>query len=308
MNMANTSTETPKDEQGNSLHLNDTEFDDEYVPYFIGYFYIISIVTAFSCLAGLMGNVKVIWLLSFCIKRNPFTTYILNLAVADLGTLLSDFVFMMAITFLTIESYIFFELAEVFMFFTYNTSWYLLTALSLEKCLSVLLPVWYRCHRPERSSAMVSFLLWILSSLLCGILLLCHFQGSHCTEILNTICTVNFLICTPVMIVSSLTAWITIRRHSQGHQPPRLHVAILMTLLVSIIFDIPLSISFLFFTSEDFSMEELDASYLFANINSSVNPLIYYLVGRDRKRQPRESLKVVLQRLFKDEGDPREGN
>ncbi|XP_054841911.1 mas-related G-protein coupled receptor member H-like [Eublepharis macularius] len=314
MSTPNASAVTPTAEQRTSIYLNDTEFDDEYDPYLwgMGFVYMVNIVTAFSCLAGLVGNVKVIWLLSFCIKRNPFTTYILNLAVADLGTLLSVLAYaimMVAIRVLMIIPYILFGLVDSLVFFTHSTSLYLLTAISLEKCLSVMLPIWYRCHRPERTSAVVAFLLWILSGLLCGILLSCYFQESHCRMILNTLWTLNFLICTPAMIASSLTALITICCNSQRHQPPRLYVAILITLLVFLTFGTPLSISYLFyFNSEYFPLEALEVAYLCASVNSSVNPLIYYLVGRDRKRQSRESLKVAFQRLFKEEADPREGS
>ncbi|KAF7237382.1 Mas-related G-protein coupled receptor member H [Varanus komodoensis] len=42
----------------------------------------------FLCILGLVGNGNVIWLLAFHIKRNTFTTYVLNLALADSGVLI----------------------------------------------------------------------------------------------------------------------------------------------------------------------------------------------------------------------------
>ncbi|KAM6456269.1 mas-related G-protein coupled receptor member A1-like [Liasis olivaceus] len=39
--------------------------------------------------SGLLGNGNVIWILGFQIKRNPFTTFILILAIADFGFLIS---------------------------------------------------------------------------------------------------------------------------------------------------------------------------------------------------------------------------
>ncbi|XP_009875152.1 PREDICTED: mas-related G-protein coupled receptor member D-like, partial [Apaloderma vittatum] len=36
----------------------------------------------------------------------------------------------------------------------------LLTAISVERCVSVLFPIWYRCRRPKHLSGIVSGLLW----------------------------------------------------------------------------------------------------------------------------------------------------
>ncbi|XP_037377594.1 mas-related G-protein coupled receptor member X2-like [Talpa occidentalis] len=37
----------------------------------------------FITLVGLAGNAVVLWLLGFCMKKNTFSIYVLNLAVAD---------------------------------------------------------------------------------------------------------------------------------------------------------------------------------------------------------------------------------
>nr|XP_056710625.1 proto-oncogene Mas-like [Euleptes europaea] len=313
---ANASTAIPTVEQDMVINLNVTEYSVPYftAPYFTVYIQIMYVLIVFSCLCGLMGNMKVIWLLSFRIKRNTFTTYILNLAVADFGTLLSVLAYIVDVACSYLireydEHSTFYKFTDVLVFFTYSASMYFLTAISLERALSVRFPIWYRCRRPGRSSAVVSFLLWSLSGLLSGMLLLSYLWEANFIVSTNIISITNLLICTPLMIASSLTVWIIICRNSWRRQPSKLYVAILVTLLVFIVFGIPLSVShFFFYNTEGFPLEVLEATYLLAAVNSSVNPLIYYLVGRDRTRQSRESLKVVFQRLFKDDTDPREGN
>ncbi|NXB82922.1 MRGRD protein, partial [Donacobius atricapilla] len=54
-------------------------------------------------LCGLVGNGVVMWFLGFHTKQNPFTVYILNLAVADFSLLLLFLLLMLA--FLTLAAF-----------------------------------------------------------------------------------------------------------------------------------------------------------------------------------------------------------
>ncbi|XP_054841886.1 proto-oncogene Mas-like [Eublepharis macularius] len=100
----------------------------------------------------------------------------------------------------------------------YVTSQLLLTAISIDRCVSILFPIWYRCHRTTHWSTMVCALIWALT-------------------------------CLP--------------------------------------------------TATPFCC-------LCAFLNSCVNPMIYYMVGRKKGAQRRENLKVILQRAFKEEKEYRE--
>ncbi|NXN13221.1 MAS protein, partial [Indicator maculatus] len=95
---------------------------------------------------GLVGNGLVVWFLGFHMKQNPFTTYILHLAVADFSLTLLFFLLMSAtLSFTLLCLYIFFPFYKDFVFaveflchFLDLTSLGLLTAISVERCLSVL--------------------------------------------------------------------------------------------------------------------------------------------------------------------------
>ncbi|XP_009693313.1 PREDICTED: mas-related G-protein coupled receptor member D-like [Cariama cristata] len=84
---------------------------------------------------GLLGNVVVMRFLGFHMKKSPFTVYVLNLAITDFFLILFFF------------------------------SIYLLTAISVERCLSILFPIWYRCHCPNHLSGIVCGVLWALPGL-----------------------------------------------------------------------------------------------------------------------------------------------
>ncbi|NWY52185.1 MAS protein, partial [Chionis minor] len=97
---------------------------------------------------GLVWNGIVMWFLGFHMKKNPFTVYILNLAVADFSLLLLFFLLTAAILSLTANCsylYHFFAFYIDFVFvveflchFFDLSSLGLLTAISVERCTSVL--------------------------------------------------------------------------------------------------------------------------------------------------------------------------
>lgn len=105
-------------------------------------------------LCGLVGNGVVLWFLGFHVKRSPFTVYILILAVADFSLLLLFVLLILAFFSLpAIYSYLYefisfytgFLLFVEFLCHAFDCgSLGLLTAISVERCVSVLFPIWHR--------------------------------------------------------------------------------------------------------------------------------------------------------------------
>ncbi|XP_075784919.1 mas-related G-protein coupled receptor member H-like [Pelodiscus sinensis] len=265
-------------------------------------------ITLIICLLGLVGNGMVLRFLGFHRKRNPFTVYVLNLAVADTGFLLFSLVYAV----IYIAQYPFCDNPEFlyisFLFtmlilWTYSTSLYLLTAISTERCVSVLCPIWYRCRRPRHLSAIVSALLWALPVPLCcsmSFFCLLHINENCFTSILYVF-ILNVLIFSPIMVLSSLTLFIQMRWSSQRRPPSKLYVVILLTVLFFLLLTLPQSVThFLFYLGKS---RPTEMSYVLACASSSINPFIYFIVGSYRKRQFRGSLKLALQRVFEEQAD-----
>ncbi|KQL59873.1 mas-related G-protein coupled receptor member H-like protein [Amazona aestiva] len=261
-------------------------------------------VTLLICLCGLVGNGAVLWLLGFRIRRNPITIYVLNLAAADFTFLLfmvtSALLYMMENIFcssfisLTYQRPLF-----LLSLFSYNTSLYLLTAISIERSSSILC---CSTRRPQLLSALVCALLWALSiTVIAAVTSLCLLhEDDHCRVALISMYTLNFLIFAPPMVISSTILFVKVLCGSQQRQPKRLYIVIFLTVLFFLIFGVPLSV-WNFLQQFGYAAVPSQAVFLLACINSSINPFIYFLVGSCRRRCSMVPLQVAFRRVF---GEP----
>nr|XP_012612152.1 mas-related G-protein coupled receptor member X1 [Microcebus murinus] len=271
---------------------------------------ILPCLTGIIALVGLAGNSVVLWLLGVRMRRNAFSVYILNLAVAD-------FIYL---CFLMIESmdiflelfWYFFNISEVIIYvlvFSYLAGLSMLSAISAERCVSALWPIWYRCHRPRRTSAVVCGLLWALALLMSTVNELCGFLY----DFDYTVClTSRFIVgiwLTVLLVVlcgSSLTLLLRFLCGSGRMRMTRLYVTILLTVLVFLLCALPLGIAFVIYLFIPYDVQVdcylLVVSMFLTSVNSSANPVIYFFAGsfRQRRQQGRQTLRQVLQRALQD--------
>lgn len=261
-----------------------------------------------SAACGMVGNGMVLWYLGFRIRRNHFTVYILNLAAADFGYLL-------CIAIETVQYLMQFNVGVqfgIFLFldlFMYGTGLYLLTAISIERCLSVLCPIWCRSHRPKHLSAIISGLLWGISLLLNTLgYVLCsvHRSAGTCQILLITIGALDFIFCTPLMLLFSLTLFLRVKCSSQHLRTGRLFTVIMLTVLFFLIFAVPLSVLILLdFLGYKF-LYSPEIGFVLSCVNSTLNPVIYFLVGSYRDRRIKFTLRLAFQRAFEDSADDKD--
>ncbi|XP_074192219.1 mas-related G-protein coupled receptor member X2 [Rhinolophus sinicus] len=265
-------------------------------------------------LVGLAGNAVVLWLLGFRMQRTAFSVYILNLAGADFLFLCCHFIYSLN-TFIHYFHSVSISIPSFFitvLFFAYIAGLSFLSAISTERCLSVLWPIWYRCHRPRHTSAVMCALLWALSLLLsilegkyCGFL----FSGAHQVwcQVLDLI-TAGWLIFLCVLLSGSSLALVSrLLCGSQQVQPTRLYVTVLLTVLFFLLCGLP---SGIYWFLKSWIKHHLNVVYdplfmvtvVVSCVNSCANPIIYFLVGSfmQRWRKGRQTLKLVLQRALQD--------
>uniref|UniRef100_A0A8C5YZH9 G-protein coupled receptors family 1 profile domain-containing protein n=1 Tax=Marmota marmota marmota TaxID=9994 RepID=A0A8C5YZH9_MARMA len=278
---------------------------------------IVKLLTIIITLVGLAGNVTVLfvfWLLGFRMHRNALSVYILNLAGADFLFLCFHVIVSLNKLNLTFLSFLAFILnyLPIVMTCSYLTGLSMLSAISAERCLSILCPIWYRCHHRRHTSAVICALLWALS------LLLSILKEIHC-EFLSTdliywcqtfyfITALWLIFLFIVLSISSLTLLVRFLCGSRRVPLTRLYVTIGLIVLVFLFCGLPIGILrflSLWIHNNDVILHFSEGTALFLScINSSAKPIIYIFVGSCRRGQnlwrQQPSLKLVLGKAFQD--------
>ncbi|MBN3282884.1 FPR3 protein, partial [Polyodon spathula] len=113
---------------------------------------------------GITWNGIVIWLTGFRVKKTEFNMWFLNLAVAD-------FLFILCLPLRMVSLFLrrwsfgvalckgYYFLSTVNMY----TSAFILMAVSIDRCIAMVYPLWHRNHRPKQLAQKVSQCLWVLT-------------------------------------------------------------------------------------------------------------------------------------------------
>ncbi|XP_068094430.1 proto-oncogene Mas-like [Hyperolius riggenbachi] len=269
------------------------------------------------CLTGLLGNGIVLWFLCLKIKRNHFTVYILHLAAADFTFLFGLWVWMVYLFMVlnglrstaVADDYIALLLGLLYNF-GFNASIYLLMAIAMERCLAVLFPFWYQCHRSQNSSVYVCIGSWLFSVLITGLEnMICdnghqyHAPGSQSCTNVYFFTTAVYLTVVPIMVLSSLTLLFTIQTASKHCQSTKLYIVIVISVTVFLISVVParilgLLLYFNVMKSNAFLVEFFFVTSLCSAFNCSANPYIYMAVGQWGMREC--SIQKILEKVFKE--------
>ncbi|XP_034980336.1 proto-oncogene Mas-like [Zootoca vivipara] len=252
---------------------------------------------------GLWGNGTVIWLLGFCIKRNQFTTFILNLSIADFGSLTANFILGIYLIGYSNRIGLLYALFDDIFLVMYNAGQFLLIAISIDRCVSILFPLWHRCHRPVNLSTTVCAIIWVLSFLppaanfTLWLTVDMDYQNISIYQYI-----LNGFLCLPLMTISTLVLFIKFCFKPQQQRRRKLLIVILLTLFFFLFFSFPLNgIYIALFVFDSPFPHRTFYVYLCVCMNGSVNRLTYFLIGRQKRGRPRKSMKATLQNLFKEE-------
>uniref|UniRef100_A0A8C8UF22 G-protein coupled receptors family 1 profile domain-containing protein n=1 Tax=Peromyscus maniculatus bairdii TaxID=230844 RepID=A0A8C8UF22_PERMB len=263
-------------------------------------------------LVGLVGNAIVLWLLGFHMRRNGFSVYILNLAGADFLFLCFQIVHCIHIILdifysKTVDTPLF---SFVVSNFSYLCGLSMLSAISIERSLSVMCPIWYRCRRPRHTSAVTCTLIWFLSLLLsllegkgCGLLF--DGLGPDWCQTFDFITAAWLIVLFVVLLGSSLALMVTIFCGSHRIPVTRLYVITILTVVFFLIFGLPMGIYWFLYewiwVYYEKNCNFYQVTVLLSCVNSCANPIIYFFVGSIRHHRFQwNTLKLFLQRALQD--------
>ncbi|CAL9705962.1 unnamed protein product [Knipowitschia caucasica] len=126
------------------------------------------IVYCLAFVLGVVGNGVVIWVTGFKMKETVNTVWFLNLAVADF--LFTAFL-PLSVTYTAMDFHWPFgkfmcKLNSTISFLNMFASVYILVVISVDRCVSVVWPVWAQNYRSVRKASCVSLGVWVLALIL----------------------------------------------------------------------------------------------------------------------------------------------
>ncbi|XP_075128281.1 proto-oncogene Mas-like [Leptodactylus fuscus] len=276
------------------------------------------------CLFGMLGNGIAFWFLSFRIPRNKFTVYIIHLFIADfmylsfnaaLMVLEIDQLMDLHPNFPGMTSVIL--ALELFYDAAYQAGMFFLLAISIERCLSVFYPIWYRCCRPKHLSLIICLIIWFIACLeSCLDNLICSQEAfsagsAKCTGVQFMTFTLSIVISLPLMLISSIILLMKVQNNSKRCRPPKLYITIIISVFVFLVACVPVKFMWLLLYLKSLPNGFQFAHFFFASIlctvfSSSINPYIYFMIGRHKKQKFRVSIHAALHQVFHVEEDETE--
>ncbi|XP_063797768.1 chemerin-like receptor 1 [Pseudophryne corroboree] len=306
--------------------LNITEYDD----YFdvlqkkvdiANSFYMTICSVAF--LIGTTGNGLVIWFTVFRLKKTLNVMWFLNLAVADfmLTSFLPFSISTIALrhhwplgTFMCKFNGFIVSLSQ-------SVSVLQLTAISIDRCITVVFPVWCQNHRTTKLASVAILVIWIISFAFSLPLLIFNktyqifdnyivcYTASYEMFVTNVILRFIMFFVLPFTVIVSCYTIIAIhiqRKHIiQSSKPFKIIAAVISSFFVCWL---PLHIFLLLNISESNAFfyivvigMPVVSSLIF--INSCINPLIYVFIGREFKEKFWSSIQATFEKAFSEETD-----
>ncbi|XP_063800094.1 chemerin-like receptor 1 [Pseudophryne corroboree] len=284
------------------------------------------VIYSVAFLLGTTGNGLVIWFSVFRMKKTVNVVWFLNLAIADF---IFTFFLPLSITYIALDFHWPFgkfmcKLNSTLAFLNLFASVFLLTIISIDRCISAILPVWCQNHRTPRLASIVVLCVWILAFIFSlpyfifrdiyddngRVFCYNNFADDPDVSISRHVDTVimRFIIgfAIPFSIIISCYTVIALRiqrnHMTTSTKPFKIIVALIVSFFVC------------WFPYHVFSFLDVSASYgadihdviqvgipltsSLAFINSCVNPFLYVFIGREFKGKFRSSIQSIFERAF----------
>ncbi|KAM9810656.1 chemokine-like receptor 1 [Neosynchiropus ocellatus] len=280
------------------------------------------VVSVVIFLLGFCGNALVIWISGFRMRKSVNTTWYLSLAI-------SDFIFCVFLPFsianTAMENWVFglfmCKFVSFVLFLNMFSSIFLLVVISIDRCISVVHPVWAQNHRTVNKASVVVVLSWVLAIALSLPSVLFRDSQSY---IERTICfnkypDVNthkavaygrFLagFAAPFTIIvvcySIIISKLRTNRMTKSSKPFKVMTALVATFFICWL---PYHVFVLLelqkeHHNHDVLTHGLAIAVALAAANSFLNPVLYVFMGNDFKQKVRRSVLSKMENAMAEDG------
>lgn len=274
-------------------------------------------------LLGFFGNMLVIWISGFKMRKTVNTTWYLSLAI-------SDFFFCaflpFNISYMAMKEWLFgsfmCKFTSAAMFINMFSSIFLLIVISMDRCVSVVFPVWAQNHRSVQKASAVVVFAWLLaigmsipSMIFREVQMtdgnqVCfnnYIQKQHSHKIIAvTRFIAGFVVPFTVIIIcySIIIFKLQNNRMTKSSKPFKVMTALVVTFFVCWLPYHVFSLLELNHHNHDHNTltTGLQAGVILASANSFLNPLLYVFMGNDFKKKLKSSLLSKMENAMADEG------
>ncbi|XP_059717355.1 chemerin-like receptor 1 isoform X2 [Haemorhous mexicanus] len=297
------------------------------------------VVYSIACLLGVTGNGLVIWIAGFKMKKTVNSIWFLNLAIADF---IFTFFLPLSIAYTALGFHwpfgkLLCKLNSTMAFLNMFASVFLLTVISIDRCVSVAFPVWSHNRRSPELAARIALGTWVLAVLLSSPYLV--FRDTVVSSRNVTSCYNNFalsddytseatrrlwrmrhkaMIVTrflcgfliPFMVIlicySAVAVKLKRRQLANSAKPYRIIIAVTVSFFLCYF---PYHVFSLLEISNNSSSHEMKlALYIgiplvssLAFFNSCINPILYVFAGPDFKEKFRQSILSTFEGALSEE-------
>ncbi|XP_075135308.1 N-formyl peptide receptor 3-like [Leptodactylus fuscus] len=275
---------------------------DEYVTFLVK---ISNILHSIIFVLGIIGNGLVIWIAGFRMKKTVSAVWFLNLAIADIYCCAS-------LPLRIVQWYNYFHgtlnitclVCKLSIgLFTENmcASIFLLTAMSIDRCVSVLWPFWAKVHRTRKLVWIIAGGIWVLS-IVFSLVVYCLYEFYNVD--VNEWCVVDFYDANPnlrhnfqlarfvimfgipllIFLISYVIIILKIRKSNRPQRSQRPYWIIFAIILCFFICWSPYYIFSItsIYDRTDIEFHVINTTFIIlAVFNSCLNPIIYVFMGQD---------------------------
>lgn len=287
------------------------------------------ILYSVTFLLGVFGNGLVIWIAGFKMHKSVSTIWFLNLAIADF---VFDVFFPLQISEWVMDGHwpfgqVMCKVIFTALFLNMSVSTTFLMVISIDRCTSVMCPVWSKNHKTLKMAASISVLIWtacfILSTPYLAFFDILHdsdSNSSYCFPIyseddhvdqvlykamLITRFVIMFLIPFSITLICYSLLAIRLRRRRSLSISGRPFKVIFTIVATFFCFWFPFHLyPFLEYMNVEISdtvdFVMTNTVYAIGFFNSCINPMVYAFIGRDFKKSLQKSVPFLLESTFKE--------